>query len=167
MSRLVLGLCGDVLTLHVYVLMCIGARNRRDICCEPVPKTSSTHGAKRHSSRTNSVHSHQLQQGRPLAETACPCRGRQQCRNSLSTGEKLRHMHCLISLSLSRSLSLSVCVCVSLFLSHSLLPPSCLCLQPQCSLHLRMATDSPLGYSSIQSKRSAIGLILAQGVPTI
>jgi hypothetical protein len=37
-----------------------------------------------------------------------------------------------------------------------------LCL-PGCSLHLRMDTDAPLGYSSISSKRSAVGLIMAQG----
>jgi PKD repeat protein len=38
-----------------------------------------------------------------------------------------------------------------------------LCQPPLCSLHLRMDTDTSLGYSSIRSKRSAVGLILAQG----
>ena len=36
-------------------------------------------------------------------------------------------------------------------------------LHQGCSLHLRMDTDAPLGYSSISSKRSAVGLIMAQG----
>jgi hypothetical protein len=38
-----------------------------------------------------------------------------------------------------------------------------LCQLPQCSLHLRMDTDRALRYSSILSKYSAVGMIIAQG----